>query len=157
MLGFPLVVSATISPLIEDCTSVMSAISVQLLSGLFPLSRKEQWREMNLGDITENFNRRNKDRSSYPMYSVTNTSGFSPQNEIFDGKEIKDEDISIYKIIEKGEFARSPAQLCHSLHRKQLRLQNSKCTIGAFQHQYHPKSLCASQYGTEKTLHSESL
>ena len=89
MLGFPLVVSATISPLIEDCTSVMSAISVQLLSGLFPLSRKEQWREMNLGDITENFNRRNKDRSSYPMYSVTNTSGFSPQNEIFDGRRLK--------------------------------------------------------------------
>lgn len=87
----------------------MSAISVQLLSGLFPLSRKEQWREMNLGDITENFNRRNKDRSSYPMYSVTNTSGFSPQNEIFDGKEIKDEDISIYKIIEKGEFAYNKA------------------------------------------------
>ena len=111
MLGFPLVVSATISPLIEDCTSVMSAISVQLLSGLFPLSRKEQWREMNLGDITENFNRRNKDRSSYPMYSVTNTSGFSPQNEIFDGEEIKDEDISIYKIIEKGEFAYNPARI----------------------------------------------
>ena len=100
---------ATQNKIIEDLKKLKSAISVQLLSGLFPLSRKEQWREMNLGDITENFNRRNKDRSSYPMYSVTNTSGFSPQNEIFDGKEIKDEDISIYKIIEKGEFAYNKA------------------------------------------------
>ena len=75
--------------IIEDLKKLKSAISVQLLSGLFPLSRKEQWREMNLGDITENFNRRNKDRSSYPMYSVTNTSGFSPQNEIFDGRRLK--------------------------------------------------------------------
>ena len=102
---------ATQNKIIEDLKKLKSAISVQLLSGLFPLSRKEQWREMNLGDITENFNRRNKDRSSYPMYSVTNTSGFSPQNEIFDGKEIKDEDISIYKIIEKGEFAYNPARI----------------------------------------------
>lgn len=89
----------------------MSAISVQLFNRDILLGSHHNWEVMNLSDITVNFNRRNKDSILYPMYSVTNVSGFSPQNEVFDGKEIKDEDISIYKIIHKGEFAYNPARI----------------------------------------------
>ncbi len=102
---------ATQNKIIEDLKKLKSAISVKLLSGNFTTCNIEDWRITTLGDITENFNRRNKDSVSYPMYSVTNALGFSPQNEVFDGKEIKDEDISIYKIIYKGEFAYNPARI----------------------------------------------
>lgn len=102
---------STQNKIIEDLKKLKSAISVKLLSGNFTTCNIEDWRITTLGDITENFNRRNKDSVSYPMYSVTNALGFSPQNEVFDGKEIKDEDISIYKIIYKGEFAYNPARI----------------------------------------------
>lgn len=102
---------ATQNKIIEDLKKLKSAISVQLFNREILLGSHHNWKVMNLSDITVNFNRRNKDSIQYPMYSVTNVSGFSPQNEVFDGKEIKDEDISIYKIIHKGEFAYNPARI----------------------------------------------
>ena len=102
---------ATQNKIIEDLKKLKSAISVQLFNREILLGSHHNWEVMNLSDITVNFNRRNKDSIQYPMYSVTNVSGFSPQNEVFDGKEIKNEDISIYKIIHKGEFAYNPARI----------------------------------------------
>ncbi|WP_289835201.1 restriction endonuclease subunit S [uncultured Phocaeicola sp.] len=86
-------------------------MSAKLFEGHHVSDNSNGWKVVRLGDITENFSLRNKNSGSYPMYSVTNTSGFSPQHEVFEGKEIKDEDISIYKIIHKGEFAYNPARI----------------------------------------------
>jgi type I restriction enzyme S subunit len=102
---------ATQNKIIEDLKKLKSAISVQLFEGHNIIGNSNEWKIVSLGDITENFHHRNKNSDSYPMYSVTNTSGFSPQHEVFEGKEIKDEDISIYKIIHKGEFAYNPARI----------------------------------------------
>ncbi len=102
---------ATQNKIIEDLKKLKSAISVQLFEGHNIIGNSNEWKIVSLGDITENFHHRNKNLVSYPMYSVTNTSGFSPQHEVFEGKEIKDEDISIYKIIHKGEFAYNPARI----------------------------------------------
>ncbi len=102
---------ATQNKIIEDLKKLKSAISVQLFESHNVPYDSNMWKIVSLGDITENFHHRNKNSDSYPMYSVTNTSGFTPQHEVFEGKEIKDEDISIYKIIHKGEFAYNPARI----------------------------------------------
>ena len=103
---------ATQNKIIEDLKSVISSISNKLFDGKMHIGdSNDEWVYMTLGDITTNFNRRNKVCQHLPMFSVTNISGFSPQNEVFEGKEIKDEDISIYKIIHKGEFAYNPARI----------------------------------------------
>ena len=102
---------ATQNKIIEDLKKLKSAISAKLFEGHHVSDNSNGWKVVRLGDITENFSLRNKNSGSYPMYSVTNTSGFSPQHEVFEGKEIKDEDISIYKIIHKGEFAYNPARI----------------------------------------------
>ena len=71
----------------------------------------EEWEKCKLGDITINFNLRNKDRISYPMYSVTNNRGFVPQSEQFEDREMIGEDIKAYKIIHKNDFAYNPARI----------------------------------------------
>ena len=102
---------STQNKIIEDLKKLKSAISDLFFEGHYVSDNSIGWKTVTLGDITENFHHRNKNSDSYPMYSVTNTSGFSPQHEVFEGKEIKDEDISIYKIIHKGEFAYNPARI----------------------------------------------
>ena len=102
---------STQNKIIEDLKKLKSAISDLFFEGHYVSDNSIGWKTVTLGDITENFHHRNKNSDSYPMYSVTNTSGFSPQHEVFEGKEIKDEDISIYKIIHKGEFAYNPAPI----------------------------------------------
>ncbi|MDY3965317.1 MAG: restriction endonuclease subunit S [Prevotella sp.] len=64
-----------------------------------------------LGDITENFNLRNKDKIQYPMFSVTNDRGFVPQSEQFEGRDMVGEDIKAYKIIHTNDFAYNPARI----------------------------------------------
>ena len=71
----------------------------------------EEWEKCKLGDITINFNLRNKDRINYPMYSVTNNKGFVPQSEQFEDREMIGEDIKAYKIIHKNDFAYNPARI----------------------------------------------
>ena len=71
----------------------------------------EEWEKCNLGDITLNFNLRNKDRFNYPMFSVTNNRGFIPQSEQFEDREMIGEDIKAYKIIHKNDFAYNPARI----------------------------------------------
>ena len=71
----------------------------------------EEWEKCKLGDITINFNLRNKDRINHPMYSVTNNKGFVPQSEQFEDREMIGEDIKAYKIIHKNDFAYNPARI----------------------------------------------
>lgn len=71
----------------------------------------EEWMRCTLGDITENFSRRNKEEILYPMFSVTNNKGFIPQSEQFEDREMIGEDIKAYKIIHKDDFAYNPARI----------------------------------------------
>lgn len=70
-----------------------------------------EWEKCILGDITENFNLRNKDKIQYPMFSVTNDRGFVPQSEQFGGRDMVGEDIKAYKIIHTNDFAYNPARI----------------------------------------------
>ena len=72
---------------------------------------KGEWEKCILGDITENFNLRNKDKIQYPMFSVTNDRGFVPQSEQFEGRDMVGEDIKAYKIIHTNDFAYNPARI----------------------------------------------
>ena len=72
---------------------------------------KGEWKQYTMGEITELFSRRNKKRTDYPMFSVTNTRGFVNQQEQFEDREMKGEDISAYKIVSPGEFAYNPARI----------------------------------------------
>ena len=70
-----------------------------------------EWEKCTLGDVTENFNLRNKDKIQYPMFSVTNDRGFVPQSEQFEGRDMVGEDIKAYKIIHYDDFAYNPARI----------------------------------------------
>ena len=70
-----------------------------------------EWEKCQLGDITVNFSRRNKEGIDYPMFSVTNDRGFVPQSEQFEDREMIGTDIKAYKIIHNGEFAYNPARI----------------------------------------------
>lgn len=70
-----------------------------------------EWEKCTLGDITQNFSLRNKDKIQYPMFSVTNNRGFVPQSEQFEDREMIGEDIKAYKIIHEGDFAYNPARI----------------------------------------------
>lgn len=105
-------------PLIEDYASSLTA----LVDGLYNFSNEGKTRirfsefeekhlRTTLGNITNNFNRRNKEKKVFPMYSVTNDQGFVVQSEKFGDREMIGEDIGSYKIIESGEFAYNPARI----------------------------------------------
>ena len=70
-----------------------------------------EWKQYTMGEITELFSRRNKNRTDYPMFSVTNARGFVNQQEQFEDREMKGEDIAAYKIVSPGEFAYNPARI----------------------------------------------
>ncbi|MBO7561910.1 MAG: restriction endonuclease subunit S, partial [Bacteroidales bacterium] len=70
-----------------------------------------EWKQFTLGDITEQFSRRNKNKTDFPMFSVTNARGFVNQQEQFEDREMKGEDIAAYKIVSPGEFAYNPARI----------------------------------------------
>ena len=70
-----------------------------------------EWEKCKLGDITQNFTRRNKEKIQYPMFSVTNERGFVPQSEQFEGRDMVGDDIKAYKIIQSQEFAYNPARI----------------------------------------------
>ena len=70
-----------------------------------------KWKKCTLGDITINFNLRNKEKIELPMYSVTNNRGFIPQSEQFEDRDMVGEDIKAYKIIHNKDFAYNPARI----------------------------------------------
>ncbi len=70
-----------------------------------------EWEKCTLGDITINFNQRNKEKKEFPMYSVTNNRGFIPQSEQFEDRDMIGEDIKAYKIIHNKDFAYNPARI----------------------------------------------
>lgn len=70
-----------------------------------------EWEVKKLGEVTENFSRRNKDLIDAEVFSVTNSSGFVPQSDHFEDRKIAGEDLKSYKIIKGTEFAYNPARI----------------------------------------------
>jgi type I restriction enzyme S subunit len=71
------------------------------------------WELMTLGEITTKTDKRNKGGKSYPVYSINNKAGFTPQGEQFTGvdSEKRGYDLSLYKVIERNTFAYNPARI----------------------------------------------
>jgi type I restriction enzyme S subunit len=73
----------------------------------------EGWKKTSLGNITTKTDKRNTGGTSYPVYSISNSMGFIPQSEQFDGvdSEKRGYDISLYKLIQENTFAYNPARI----------------------------------------------
>ena len=71
---------------------------------------KEQWKVVRLGEVLREVSVRNKDDRETNIISVTNTRGFTKQNEFF-GKIVASKDTTNYKIIHKNQFAYNPARI----------------------------------------------
>jgi type I restriction enzyme S subunit len=71
------------------------------------------WKQTTLGEITTKTDKRNKEGKSYPVYSINNKAGFTPQGEQFAGvdSEKRGYDLSLYKIVERNTFAYNPARI----------------------------------------------
>jgi len=83
----------------------------QLLTGKTRLKGfSGEWKELRIGNVTENFSRRNKDLVDANVYSVTNTNGFVLQSEHFERK-VAGDNLSSHKIIKQNEFAYNPARI----------------------------------------------
>lgn len=72
-----------------------------------------EWSEKNLGEVTYVVSERNKNGAKFPIYSISNTAGFVPQSEQFEGVDShkRGYDISLYKIIGENTFAYNPARI----------------------------------------------
>ena len=103
---------STQSKIIEDLEQLKSALTNQLYSGQLRFHEfADDWGVSTFGHLTEHFSHRNRDSKHYPVFSVTKDTGFIPQEEQFESREIAGDDISSYKIIRQGEFAYNPARI----------------------------------------------
>ncbi len=73
----------------------------------------EEWKAKTLGEVTIKTDKRNKGGKSYPVYSISNKTGFTPQSEQFEGvdSEKRGYDLALYKLIESNTFAYNPARI----------------------------------------------
>ena len=72
----------------------------------------EDWKEYGFENITYPAGARNSDNIQYESYSITNETGFVPQNEQFaNGGTMKDADKRMYIIVEPNSFAYNPARI----------------------------------------------
>ena len=70
------------------------------------------WKTYSFNDITYPSGTRNRDNLQYESYSITNESGFVPQDEKFEnGGTMKDADKRMYIIVEPNSFAYNPARI----------------------------------------------
>ncbi len=97
--------------LIDQIKLRNKGLAQQLLTGKKRLKGFEgEWKKVSVGDVTENFSRRNNTLVDARIYSVTNSRGFVFQSDHF-SREVAGEDLRSYKIIRKGEFAYNPARI----------------------------------------------
>lgn len=57
----------------------------------------------------------------------------------------------------KVEVSRTAPQLCHTLHRGRMRLQDRQRPVRTLKHFNNPQSVCPSKHGTEETLHKQDV
>ena len=70
------------------------------------------WKKYSFKNITYPSGVKNKDNIPYESYSITNESGFVPQNEKFEnGETMKNADKRMYIIVEPHSFAYNPARI----------------------------------------------
>jgi len=70
------------------------------------------WQAKKVGDLIKQSSLRNKDGVERPVYSVSNSLGFIPQNSQFDGREnIASDDRTNYKVVKPGYIAYNPARI----------------------------------------------
>lgn len=70
------------------------------------------WKKYSFKNITYPSGTKNKDNIPYESYSITNESGFVPQNEKFEnGGTMKNADKRMYIIVEPHSFAYNPARI----------------------------------------------
>lgn len=102
---------STTKQIVEELKVRNKGLANQLLTGKMKIRGfNEKWKTYSLGDVTENFSRRNKDLVDARIYSVTNTNGFVLQSDHF-SREVAGDDLNNYKIIRKNEFAYNPARV----------------------------------------------
>ncbi|PTT15119.1 hypothetical protein DBR27_03790, partial [Flavobacterium sp. HMWF030] len=104
---------------IDNCKRIIEELKVRnqgiaqnLLTGKMRVKGFEtnKWKFYKLGNVTENFSRRNKSLVDARIYSVTNSNGFVLQSDHF-SREVAGADLNNYKIIKKDEFAYNPARI----------------------------------------------
>lgn len=72
----------------------------------------DDWEQRKLENITFPAGKKNKNNLPYESYSVTNESGFIPQNEQFEnGGTLATADKSMYYIVSQNSFAYNPARI----------------------------------------------
>ena len=70
------------------------------------------WEQRKFSDITFPSGEKNKDNLPYESYSITNESGFVPQDEKFEnGGTMRDADKRMYYIVSPQSFAYNPARI----------------------------------------------
>ncbi len=101
----------------------LQTLRITMLERMFPqLGQKEPsvrikgftgiWKEYSFKNITYPCGTRNRDNLRYKSYSITNESGFVPQEEQFEnGGTMKDADKRMYIIVEPNSFAYNPARI----------------------------------------------
>lgn len=72
-----------------------------------------EWEVKKFCEITFSAGKKNKQDLSYERYSISNESGFFPQNDLFEGGGgyLKDIDCSMYTIVSPKSFAYNPARI----------------------------------------------
>lgn len=83
-----------------------SWLKQQLLSGKKRLKefRKEEWREIHIGDVSKEVSIKNRDDKQLTVLSCTKHNGLVPSLEYF-GRKIFADDVSTYKVVPKNHFA----------------------------------------------------
>ncbi|HRF28439.1 MAG TPA: restriction endonuclease subunit S [Candidatus Saccharibacteria bacterium] len=111
----------------------------------------EEWEVKKLGEVTMLFSRRNKEKLSGPIYSVTNSRGFVLQTEHF-SKSVAGNDLAAYKIVQKGDFAYNPARInVGSI----ARLSDSEAVISSLYVCFRPKLNTNGEF-LDQFLHKDS-
>ena len=97
MLAFSLVVSATASPLIKDCCTVMSAIIDQLYSAI-------KGKGYSYRQIFEIVNERNKQLEYSNILSASQEKGMVNREDLNLDIQFERSNINTYKVVRKGDY-----------------------------------------------------
>lgn len=67
----------------------------------------EDWNVVKLGEVVQEFKKKNITNNLYPVYSISNIHGFIRSEDFFD-KKVYSENLKNYKVVEKNYFAYNP-------------------------------------------------
>lgn len=96
---------------VKELEARKKGLMQKLLTGTVRLPGfTDEWNEYRLNTLVIEVNNRNKDMATDKVYSISNKSGFIPQDEQFD-KIVASKDISNYKIISKGCISYNPSRI----------------------------------------------